>query len=184
MYDRAGTATDTLAIDDDDVPTAEVEGGINRVSTGDEDMAEAIVSTTLAASAEEAWDAFCDVEATPRWVSVVKSVRVLDRDEKDRPRRVAFLARLERATIGYTLEYAYDEETRTVTWASPEGRVAVSGRARFIPLGPRACMLEYQLELELPGGALPPWEDPFFSGHAASVVMNDFRDYLTRSRGH
>lgn len=111
----------------------------------------------------------------------MKSARVLSWHATGRPKRAAFLARLQNGAIGYTLHYHYNEREKTVSWGTAPGSMTlVAGRAQFIPLGDRATLMQYQLMLELPEDALPPWEDPFFSGHATSVVMNDFRDYVTR----
>jgi hypothetical protein len=139
-----------------------------------------MLSTSLPVNVRDAYDAFCDVEASPRWVSVVRSARVLSWTQSGRPKRAAFMARLQNGAIGYTLHYRYNERERIVSWGTaPESMTLVAGRAHFIPLGDRATLMQYQLALELPENALPPWEDPFFSGHATSVVMNDFRDYVT-----
>jgi uncharacterized membrane protein len=171
------------AADLDDLPTQEspVESSSLRalrelrVGSGE------ILSTSLPINAKKAWDAFCDIESSPRWVSVVKSVRVLSWTATGRPKRAAFLARLQNGSIGYTLHYHYNEREKSVSWGTAPGSMTlVAGRAQFIPLGDRATLMQYQLMLELPEDALPPWEDPFFSGHATSVVMNDFRDYVTR----
>jgi len=192
MYDRfdefASSPFDQDSTDEldlgmlDDVPTAETD----RSELGLEGMPSAhgsgeLLCTTLPISADKAYDIFCDVEASPEWVSVVKSARVLGKNGHDRPLRAAFLARLQNGSIGYTLYYHHQESERLVTWATAPGSMTlVAGRAQFSPLGDRACLMHYQLQLELPPEALPPWEDPFFSGHATSVVMNDFRDYLSR----
>jgi hypothetical protein len=106
---------------------------------------------------------------------------VLEKNADGRPERVAFLAQLDRATIGYTLQYRYKERELAASWHTPEDAMTiVSGRVQFLPLGDRACLMQYSLILELPEGALPTWEDPFFDGHAASAVINDFRDYINR----
>ena len=168
--------------DMDDLPTQESMGDSSlralrdlRVGSGE------ILSTSLPVTVKQAWDAFCDIESSPRWVSVVKSVRILSWTGTGRPRRAAFLARLQNGSIGYTLHYHYNEREKSVSWGTTPGSMTlVAGRAQFIPLGDRATLMQYQLMLELPEDALPPWEDPFFSGHATSVVMNDFRDYVTR----
>jgi hypothetical protein len=98
-----------------------------------------------------------------------------------RAKRAAFLARLTGASIGYTLHYRYDEANRICTWGTTPGSTTqISGRAQFLPLGERATLMQYQLKLDLPENALPPWEDPFYSGHAASVVLNDFREHVAR----
>ncbi|HLU65350.1 MAG TPA: hypothetical protein VKZ63_03715 [Kofleriaceae bacterium] len=165
----------------DDLPTEETMrspiGGRLMYGAGEAE----ILSSTLPVNARDAFDAFCDVESSPRWVTVVKSVRVLSWNAAGRPKRAAYLARLQNGSIGYTLHYRYNERERSVSWGTAPGSLTlVAGRAQFLPLGDRATLMQYQLTLELPEDALPPWEDPFFSGHATSVVMNDFRDYVTR----
>src|SRR5690606_8638230 len=90
-------------------------------------------ATTLPMPAAGAFEVFCDIEAIPRWVSVVQSVRVLSRDAAGRGLNVSVLARLERATIGYLLTYRYDDDALVATWETPAGSTTVvSGRAQFI----------------------------------------------------
>ncbi len=146
------------------------------------DLASAeVLSTSLPIPAAAAYETFCDVEAIPRWLSVVQSVRVLARTRSDRPQRAAFVGRLQRGTIGYTLFYRHAEQELAVSWGTdPGSQTLIAGRAQFIPLGERATLMQYQLALDLPAEALPPWGDPFFGGHATSVVMNDFREYVLR----
>jgi uncharacterized membrane protein len=142
-----------------------------------------ILSTTVPVSAERAFELFCDLRRAPEWVSVVRSVQILAEDSRGYPTRVAFLAVLERATIGYTLTYRPNPDKLSVSWESePDGSVIVRGRAEFSPLGPKASMLHYQLQLDVPAGTLPSWGDPFFDGHAASAVIGDFRDFVHRSK--
>jgi uncharacterized membrane protein len=140
-----------------------------------------ILSTSLPVNASAAYEVFCQAESIPLWLSVVQSVRILSRTPSGRPRRAAFVGRLKNATIGYTLFYSYREAERVVSWGTDPGSMTlVAGRAQFLSLGDHATLMQYQLALELPGDALPPWEDPFFSGHATSVAMNDFREYVIR----
>jgi hypothetical protein len=186
--DASGSIEEVLTTDLDDLPTVEevvdvaspgVDGERSRRTL---DLAASeILSTSLPVAAAAAYDAFCDAEEIPRWLSVVQSARVLSRTPAGRPLRVAFVGRLQHATIGYTLFYRCDEAQRVVSWSTPpESRVVIAGRAQFIPLGERATLMHYQLALEHSGDARPPWIDPFFSGHATSVVMNDFREYVIR----
>lgn len=141
-----------------------------------------LLTTTLPVSAERAFELFCALQRAPEWVSVLRSVQILERDPRGYPQRAAFLAELERGTIGYTLRYRAYPEKLSLTWESePDGAVIVCGRAQFSPLGPKASMLHYQLQLDVPSGALPAWGDPFFDGHAASAVIADFRDFVHRS---
>ena len=166
----------------EDAPTVQNVDPVGYLRLRDLDITGSeMLSTSLPVNAQDAYEAFCEIEAAPRWVTVVKSVRVLSRNGVGRPKRAAFLARLQNGSIGYTLHYRYSERERVVSWGTAPGSITlVAGRAQFIPLGDRATLMQYQLSLEMPTDALPPWEDPFFSGHATSVVMNDFREYVTR----
>lgn len=175
--DSIDPTEEIVLADLDDLPTEErAHRLLSDARLGGAEM----LSTSLPVNVRDAFDAFCDVESSPRWVSVVRSVRVLCWTGSGRPKRAAYLARLQQGAIGYTLHYRYSERERIVSWGTAPGSMTlVAGRAQFIPLGDRATLMQYQLALELPEDALPPWEDPFFSGHATSVVMNDFRDYVT-----
>jgi hypothetical protein len=135
------------------------------------------VSATLPVGAGTAFEAFGDVTKTPRWLSVVQSARVVRSDAHGRPLLVAFLARLERATIGYSLEYTWDETDLTVSWTTPaSGSVRIIGDVRFTPLSTRACLMHYRLSLELPFES--EWANASFGGHAAAAVASEFREYL------
>lgn len=146
------------------------------------DLLESRVQTaTLPVGADEAYDVFCDVHSIRNWVPVVSSVRVLEREPTGRAARVAFLARLEGASIGYTLNYRYYDQDLKVTWTTArDASTRVVGRAYFLPLGDRASLMHYELSLDIPPGSLPTWDDPFFNANAASAVVNDFRDYIHR----
>src|SRR5262245_27244768 len=67
------------------------------------------VSTTLAVGAGVAYEIFADVVQTPRWLPIVQSAKVLERTAAGRPEKVAFMGKLERGSLGYTLLYRYDD---------------------------------------------------------------------------
>ncbi len=140
------------------------------------------VSATLPVGARAAFEAFSDVAQTPRWLSVVQSARVCRKDAEGRPLTVAFLARLERATIGYSLGYAWDVHDLSVRWHTPVGgSVHISGDARFVPLSARACLFHYKLTLEMPFES--EWINVSFTGNAAAAVASEFREHLRRAAG-
>jgi len=137
------------------------------------------ITTTLPVCALVGYERFAAVEETANWLPVVRSARVLSRYPNGRPRRVSFIAQLERASIGYQLEYEFDDEALTVQFTTPpDANVKVTGWARFSPLGHYACMLEYQLSVDR--GGLPMWRDRFYEGHAPSAVLYHFRDHIHR----
>jgi hypothetical protein len=137
------------------------------------------VSATLPVGAPVAFEAFADVAQTPRWLSVVSSTRVLEADLRGRPLRASFLARLERATIGYVLHYTWDDDGLGVRWSTADASsLRISGDARFAPLSARACLMHYRLTLEVPVDS--GWINESFSGNAAAAVASEFREHLRR----
>lgn len=142
--------------------------------------ADAVLTTTLGVDAPTAYARFCDIDAIPAWMSIVHSARILTRTDSGRAERVSFLAHMERATIGYTLEYAYTESQLRVSWTTGDDcHIGLSGSASFHALGDNGSLMHYELELDMPN--LAAWEDPFFDSHAASAVLCDFRDYVKRA---
>ena len=137
------------------------------------------VSTTLSVSAGAAFEVFADAVEIPRWLPLVQAARVLALQPDGRPSRVAFTRKLERGSLGYTLEYRYDPSTYTITWATPRtSNVVLTGEARFVPLSTRACLMLYQLVLDLP--IVDDLITTELDGHPASLVVAEFREHLRR----
>lgn len=139
------------------------------------------LTVSLPRSADLCYDAFCDIEKTPEWLSIVRTAVVTERDARGRARRVAFLCRLARATIGYSLTYSYWPGHRRVAWTtSVNSQIVVNGSAHFQPLSPSACLLTYSLDLAL-GSGLPEFDDTSFRLHATSATLGDFREFVVRT---
>ena len=137
------------------------------------------VSTTLPVGAGAAFEVFADAVEIPRWLPLVQTARVLTHQADGRPSRVAFTRKLERGSLGYTLEYKYEPSTYTITWQTPPtSNVVLSGEARFIPLSNRACLMLYRLVLELP--IVDDLISNELDGHPASLVVAEFREHLRR----
>jgi polyketide cyclase/dehydrase/lipid transport protein len=137
------------------------------------------VSTTLTVSAAAAYEVFADAVEIPRWLPIVQTARVITRNPDNRPSRVAFTRKLERGSLGYTLEYSYDPHTLTVGWTTPPtSNVILSGEARFVPLSARACMMLYRLVIDLP--IVDDLINSELDKHPASLVVAEFREHLRR----
>lgn len=137
------------------------------------------VSTTLSVSAGAAFEVFADAIEIPRWLPLVQTARVLASHPDGRPARVAFTRRLERGSLGYTLEYSYDASNHTISWQTPAtSNVILQGQARFVPLSMRACLMMYSLVLELP--IVDDMISNELEGHPASLVVAEFREHLRR----
>jgi hypothetical protein len=137
------------------------------------------VSTTLSISAGAAFEIFADAVEIPRWLPLVQHARVLSRQDDGRANRVQFTRRLERGSLGYTLEYNYQPDTYTVGWTTPRtSNVVLLGEARFLPLSSRACMMLYRVIIELP--IVDDMIASELDGHPASLVVSEFREHLRR----
>ena len=137
------------------------------------------VSTTLSVSAGTAFEVFADVVEIPRWLPLVQNARVMEKREDGRAKRVAFTRRLERGSLGYTLEYTYDPSSYTVCWQTPgTSNVTLSGEARFVALSNRACLMLYRLVIDLP--VIDDLVMTELDGHPASLVVAEFREHLRR----
>lgn len=137
------------------------------------------VSTTLTVSAGAAYEVFADAVEVPRWLPLVQTARILARRDDGRPDRVAFTRKLERGSLGYTLEYTYDPATYTISWTTPaSSNVVMTGEARFVPLSARACLMLYRLVLDLP--IVDDLVSHELDGHPASLVVSEFREHLRR----
>ncbi|HTJ42163.1 MAG TPA: SRPBCC family protein [Kofleriaceae bacterium] len=136
-------------------------------------------SATLPVAADVAFEAFADAAETPRWLPVLHAARVLERNVDGRATRVAFVARLERGSIGYTVEYSFDSEALAITWrTAPEAAVQVRGEVTFSPLSRSASLMNYSVTISAPVG---PWSDPSYEHHPASSVVTSFREHLRRA---
>jgi len=138
------------------------------------------LSTSLPIGADEAYRLMGQSERIPEWMAVVRSARTLTRYLDGRPERVAFIANLQRASMGYTLRYSYDDSNRQITWCTPPAAsTRIRGQAIFAAMGPQACMLHYEIELQK-SEHLPAWNDSTYNDHPASSVLSDFREFVQR----
>ena len=128
---------------------------------------------------EQADQVFADAVEIPRWLPLVQTARVINRGPDGRPAKVAFTRRLDRGSLGYTLEYKYDTANLGVSWSTPaSSNVVLYGEARFIPLSTRACMMAYRLVLDLP--VIDDSISSELDRHPASFVVSEFREHLRR----
>jgi hypothetical protein len=137
------------------------------------------VSTTLTVSAGVAYEVFADAVEIPRWLPIVQTARVVQRTDEGRPKKVAFTRKLERGSLGYTLDYTYDPSALWLAWSTPaSSNVVLHGEARFVPLSMRACMMHYRLVVDLP--IIDDLVSSELDKHPASAVVAEFREHLRR----
>jgi len=145
---------------------------------------ETVVSARLRRTAEECYRLFCDADLIPEWLWVVDTAVVQERDPRNRAVRVDFIGALERASIGYTLSYEYDDAGLEVRWHHlGRGVRELAGSARFVSREDGGCLLEYRLRTQLTAG-LPPWADQLYTERPAETVVVDFCEFVeSRSSG-
>jgi hypothetical protein len=133
----------------------------------------------LTVSAGVAYEVFSDAVEIPRWLPIVQTARTLLRHADGRAQQVAFTRKLERGSLGYTLEYSYDPTSLIVAWTTPErSNVVLSGEARFVALSARACLMLYRLVIDLP--VVDDMITSELDKHPASQVVAEFREHLRR----
>ncbi len=148
------------------------------------DRIESALGMTLPTSASKAFLLFCESEASPEWMSIIRMAHAIDRQEDGKPTSTSFVANLVGASIGYTLNYKYCDVTKTVTWSTSRGTsTQISGQAQFTSLGPKACMMQYSVMISTES-RLPALKDSMYNDHPASAVLSDFREYIDRQIEH
>jgi hypothetical protein len=137
------------------------------------------LSLTLHRPARDCFSLFSFVERVPEWLRAVGSAHVEARDHVGRPARSVLMARLKRATVGFSLNYRYSRRGLHVAWSTPEGSgLKMHGFARFQPLELRSCLMTFCLGVDV--GGLPEFADEPFCLDPAATAMADFRDYAVR----
>ncbi|MGZ8755584.1 MAG: SRPBCC family protein [Acidimicrobiia bacterium] len=84
-------------------------------------MAEGTVqSIEIPASPEFIYEVLADLELYPEWITAMREVEILERDEDDRPRRAHFRVDAMIKEIAYDLEYVH-EPPFLMSWTAVPG---------------------------------------------------------------
>ncbi len=135
-------------------------------------------TATLHISVGFAYDLFCDASNTSRWLPQVSAVRIISNDDLGRPRDASFLLNVNRATVGFNLKYEYNANDFEVIWKTHENsHVEFTGQASFRSLSPKLTLMTFSLHCY--SSALVG-NEKIFDGHPASVVMQYFRDFISK----
>jgi len=105
----------------------------------------------IEAPASRCWDVAIDFDEYPDWVRDVKDVKILERDDEGRGRRVEYRAAALGKSIRYVLEYDFSEAPAAFSWKFVEGDMVrrLDGSYRFEPDGPGSTRVHYELAVEL-----------------------------------
>ena len=107
--------------------------------------------TAIAAPPDACFAVAVDFEHYPEWAADIKSVEVLERDERQRGTRVRFRAAAMGQSIRYTLDYDYGDAPRTLAWVQSDGDLTrkLDGSYVFEPDGAGGTTMTYHLIVDL-----------------------------------
>jgi ribosome-associated toxin RatA of RatAB toxin-antitoxin module len=107
-------------------------------------------SITVAASPESIYRVVTDFEHYADWVSDLKRIDVLTRDDQGRGLEVEFRAAAFGRSTTYTLHYDYAHAPAALSWHQVQGDLTetLNGRYKFEPVGDET-FVTYDLEVEL-----------------------------------
>ena len=105
----------------------------------------------IEAPANRCLDVAVDFDSYPEWVRDVKDVKILERDEQVRGRRVEYRAAALGKSIRYVLEYDFSGAPESFSWKFVEGDMVrrLDGSYRFEADGPASTRVHYELAVEL-----------------------------------
>jgi ribosome-associated toxin RatA of RatAB toxin-antitoxin module len=103
------------------------------------------------ASPGRCFEVVADIEHYPDWVSDLKEVHVLERDDEERPVVVSFRAAAFGRSTTYTLVYDYANAPTEFGWVQREGDITnrLDGYYRFNDAPGGGTEIVYQLVVEL-----------------------------------
>lgn len=139
------------------------------------------IEVEIATGADHCYRLLCDVKRIPEWVSGVASVEILDVDQSHRPVLVRFVGMPGRASLEYSVRYAYDEPERTVRWrteGSEERRL--EGEATVTAIDAHRALLRYSLSTWA-AASLPAWARSSFLSDEPAAVASSFKRWVERS---
>jgi ribosome-associated toxin RatA of RatAB toxin-antitoxin module len=107
-------------------------------------------SITVSASPETIYRVVTDFEHYADWVSDLKRIDVLTRDDQGRGLEVEFRAAAFGRSTTYTLHYDYAHAPGELSWHQVQGDLTetLNGRYKFEPVG-EETFVTYDLEVEL-----------------------------------
>jgi ribosome-associated toxin RatA of RatAB toxin-antitoxin module len=117
-----------------------------------------------------------DVERYPEWVADLKAVEVLERDEQDRAKVVAFRAAAFGRSTSYTLEYDYSRAPEEISWVQQRGDLTsrLDGAYHFEPAGEGETEVTYKLAVEL-RVPIPGFVKRRAEGHILHAAIRDLK---------
>ena len=122
-----------------------------------------------------------DFERWPEWARDVEDVRVLDRSDDGRPRRVLFAVELMGKDYGATLDFDLTPAPAEVTFTLVEARKlrSVEGWFRFSPTDGETLMT-FRIVAELVKPK-PPRMERMFARRIETMLVRDLKRHIERN---
>jgi ribosome-associated toxin RatA of RatAB toxin-antitoxin module len=117
-----------------------------------------------------------DVERYPEWVSDLKAVEVLERDEEGRASVVAFRAAAFGRSTSYTLQYDYSGLPDEIAWAQKQGDLTsrLDGSYHFAATADGETEVTYKLTVDL-RVPIPGFVKRRAEGHILHAAVRDLK---------
>ena len=143
-------------------------------------MAEGTVQTIeSSAPPQRLFDVALAIDSYPQWVTGVKEVDVLERDDEDRPVRARMVVDAGVRVIEYVLRYTYDPEYLQFSWDAEPGDdiKSLSGSYELAELDDGGTEVRYGLRVE------PAFPFPGFLRRQAEkhIITNALRGLKRRA---
>jgi ribosome-associated toxin RatA of RatAB toxin-antitoxin module len=108
-----------------------------------------VQSIEASVPAADVFDVAADLEVYPEWISAIKDVEILDRDDAGHPRRVRFTTDVVVRKITYVLVYSFDPPHRIEWVAEQDSDIkAMDGYYEFKELEDGGTEIVYALRVE------------------------------------
>jgi ribosome-associated toxin RatA of RatAB toxin-antitoxin module len=142
-------------------------------------MAAAVETATIAAPAQACFDALTDYERLPEWQGAVKSVEILERDDRGRGLIVEYAIDAKVKTVRYRLRQVYDEPRRLGSeYVSGDFR-DFSGEWRFTERDDGTTEVELDLDID-PGGFVPGPVRKAIREYVMTRAVRDLKRHVER----
>ena len=137
-------------------------------------------ATEIDAGPRACFQALIDYERIPSWQGALKSIRVLERDERGRGTVVEYEVDAKVKTVRYRLRQVYDEPRRLASEYLGGDFRDFSGEWRFEPAGEGRARVELDLRID-PGRFVP---GPVRGAISDAVMKRALRDLKREAEKH
>ncbi|BEV35210.1 SRPBCC family protein [Synechococcus sp. M16CYN] len=131
------------------------------------------VTTEVQAYADKAWAVWSDLEAMPKWMRWIESVRMLDDD----PDLTDWTLAAQGFRFTWKARITQRVEAQQLHWESVNG-LPTKGAVRFYPQSLERTMVKLSVSYELPGVLAPLMEPSILGG----IVTKELQANLDRFR--